>query len=193
MNSPIGMGNREPIVSWVTKWHTGKHPDTPTTGVEIGVYRGEVSALLLKAVPQLSLYMVDPWRVAETDSDYLKTQDPTALQNADEHINNYLTALHVTELAARRRTVLRLKSQTAFERLGGRLFEFVFIDGDHSESAVQWDVENWWQKVRSGGMLLGHDYGEPQYPWIKPIVDEFAARNGLQLAVDGECWRIDKP
>ena len=36
----------------------------PLTGVEVGVFRGETSAILLRELPRLRLYLVDPWRVA---------------------------------------------------------------------------------------------------------------------------------
>jgi len=36
--------------------------------------------------------------------------------------------------------------------------DFVFIDGDHRYECVKADVEAWLPKVKSGGILAGHDY-----------------------------------
>jgi hypothetical protein len=52
----------------------------------------------------------------------------------------------------------------------------VFVDGDHSYSAVIADLTFWWKKVRSGGQLLGDDF------WMTDVsraVNEFAQRNQL--------------
>lgn len=37
-------------------------------------------------------------------------------------------------------------------------FDFVFIDGDHSYSAVEFDIQNTLSLVCSGGVIAGHDY-----------------------------------
>jgi predicted O-methyltransferase YrrM len=37
--------------------------------------------------------------------------------------------------------------------------DFVFIDGDHSYEAVKADIQAWLPKVKSNGLLAGHDYG----------------------------------
>ena len=47
----------------------------------------------------------------------------------------------------------------------------VFIDGDHSYNAVLADLKLFWNKVRSGGQLLGDDY------WMNDVhraVDDFS-------------------
>lgn len=36
--------------------------------------------------------------------------------------------------------------------------DFVFIDGDHSHSAVKKDLATYYPKVKSGGIVAGHDY-----------------------------------
>jgi predicted O-methyltransferase YrrM len=41
-------------------------------------------------------------------------------------------------------------------------FDFVYIDGDHSEAAVIADLMAWGPKVRKGGVLSGHDWNLPE-------------------------------
>lgn len=36
--------------------------------------------------------------------------------------------------------------------------DFVFIDGDHTETAVDADIEAWLPRVKFGGVLAGHDF-----------------------------------
>ena len=71
-------------------------------------------------------------------------------------------------------------------------FDFVFIDASHEYEHVKTDIENWFPKVKSGGVLAGHDYG-----W-KGVVDalkEFAEVKSLtvyELPHDGPSWLIQK-
>lgn len=39
-------------------------------------------------------------------------------------------------------------------------FDFIYIDGDHSFEAVKFDVAHWWDKLKIGGVLAGHDFGK---------------------------------
>jgi hypothetical protein len=50
--------------------------------------------------------------------------------------------------------------------------EVVFIDGNHTKEHVAADIEIWSKKAR---LLLGHDYGYPEYPGVKQAVDEALA------------------
>jgi cephalosporin hydroxylase len=54
----------------------------------------------------------------------------------------------------------------------------VFIDASHAYEDVIADIRLWAPKIRSGGLLCGHDYGmEAYYPqWgVTRAVDEYAA------------------
>jgi len=73
-------------------------------------------------------------------------------------------------------------------------FDFVYIDADHTESAVYADLNAWYCKVRKGGILSGHDYcnailncvdAKVEFGVI-PAVDKFVAENKLDLHVDNE-------
>ena len=50
--------------------------------------------------------------------------------------------------------------------------DLVFIDGDHSYEGCKADIEAWLPKLRSGGVLAGHDYGHKRFPGVKQAVDE---------------------
>lgn len=211
------MGNRRPILEWVSelqqrresayedavfaiKQSGGSEDDirallTPysLTGVEVGVYRGETSNALLTAFPQLTLYMVDPWTEFAENSEYRLSGDGVAKLTQAEADENRRIAEDVTAFAAKRRTILKLTSKRGFERLGGRLFEFAFLDGDHTYDAVAWDAEHWYRLIRQGGILMGHDYGHRRHKGVKKAVDEFAKREQFELVVDDGCWMVVKP
>jgi hypothetical protein len=84
-------------------------------------------------------------------------------------------------------------------------FDFVYIDADHTESAVYADLNAWYKKVRPGGVLAGHDYCDMTLIYgpetvkfgVIPAVNKFVQENKLQLHVDNEepwhDWFIVKP
>ena len=101
--------------------------------------------------------------------------------------------------------VIKDFSLSACSKFEDEYFDFVYIDADHTESAVWADLNAWWSKVRHGGILAGHDYcvttlnyGEDKIQFgVIPAVDRFIAENKLSLHVDDELpwhdWFIPKP
>jgi cephalosporin hydroxylase len=61
--------------------------------------------------------------------------------------------------------------------------DFVFIDANHSYEHVIADIKAWMPKVKHGGLLSGHDYGEPCE--VKRAVDEML---GGKISLMGTCW-----
>lgn len=39
--------------------------------------------------------------------------------------------------------------------------DMVFIDGDHSYNGVLRDIETWYPRIKTGGLISGHDVGHP--------------------------------
>ena len=54
--------------------------------------------------------------------------------------------------------------------------DFLYVDGDHSETGIRGDIETWVQHVRAGGIMVFHDYGRPEWPDVHKVVDEYANR-----------------
>lgn len=67
---------------------------------------------------------------------------------------------------------VRHSSQEALPLLRSGGFDFIFIDGDHTELAVIHDVEQALRLLRPGGVLAVHDYGEDSCPDVKTALDE---------------------
>lgn len=101
--------------------------------------------------------------------------------------------------------VIREFSDVAAQQFEDNFFDFVYIDADHTKVAVEKDIMAWWPKVRSGGVLAGHDYveivldcGEEKVEFgVIPAVNEFVANNKLDLHVDNDhpwkSWFVPKP
>lgn len=68
-------------------------------------------------------------------------------------------------------------------------FDAVFIDADHSYSAVTADIKAWLPKVKKGGILAGHDYDNDAWVSVKNAVDDFF---GDRVKIMGRCWIYNK-
>jgi len=71
--------------------------------------------------------------------------------------------------------------------------DFAFIDANHSYEGASADAAAWFPKVKPGGWLCGHDYGNPRWG-VQRAVDEFAAKIHLPVETDEDrTWFIQVP
>lgn len=54
----------------------------------------------------------------------------------------------------------------------------LFIDADHTRDSVQKDIDAWGPKLLPNGIVVFHDYEHSEWPDVKVVADEWAARNG---------------
>lgn len=59
--------------------------------------------------------------------------------------------------------------------------DMVFIDSDHSYEGMVRHLEAWPSKVKSGGIVAGHDYDPSAWPGVFRAVNEWCARRGHKL------------
>jgi hypothetical protein len=172
----------------LVEWYRNLAP--PLLGVEVGVFRGETAESLLRELPQLTLWMIDPWKPYQG----LSRLDSLEAKQWEEAME---AALLWTEFAQDRRGVLRETSLKGATRFSDGNLAFVHLDGDHRYPSIVSDLQAWWPKVRSGGQLTGHDYGvygDKTGVWgVKQAVNEFAAHHDreVELGLDGT-WRMIK-
>lgn len=54
-------------------------------------------------------------------------------------------------------TIVEKRSDNAFKDVPDNSIDFLFIDGDHRYTQCRRDLDNWWPKIKTGGMICGHD------------------------------------
>jgi len=143
-----------------------------TKGAEIGVWKGKWSARLCLDNPALVMLCVDPWTAY---GGYHDTRNQQSVLDAA-----YAEARE--RLARFRCTLIRKASAAAAAEVADGSLDFVYIDANHGEAFVREDLTAWAPKVRSGGIVAGHDYlWRPKKPHIqvKPAVDRFVAERGI--------------
>ena len=152
---------------------------TGIVGAEIGVQQGRMAKRMLKWPALKEYWCIDPWK--EYDG-YMK--------GAGFHQITMHNFLHTAALFTDKVRILTLKGCEAAPIFPPKHFDFVFIDGDHSYVAVGQDILDWAQKVKVGGWLCGHDYGQESCSGVKQAVDEIF-RSGVKTGPD-YTWFIQR-
>jgi predicted O-methyltransferase YrrM len=114
-----------------------------TLGAEIGVERGINAKQMLDRIPGLHLICVDPWRP------YLRTTQ----EKVDKRKESCKRRLRDRDVE-----YLTMPSVEASTQIKDRSLDFVYIDGLHDFDSVIQDILAWVPKVRTGGIISGHDF-----------------------------------
>ena len=123
------------------------------TGIEIGAGPGTLTvALMTKAPTVKKLYSIEPFLVNklsdQTDHFPQKVLD-------GNRANFFRTTM--SYLIENRLIFLQSFSDDAVKYVPKEV-DFVWVDGDHTESQVFRDIENYLPLVKKGGIFGGHDY-----------------------------------
>lgn len=166
-----------------TLWAQFLRDQQVRTMAEIGVYRGQFAARMLKAAPDLVEYfMVDPWRHIPDWNKPANTDDGVFEQV-------YRDSLAATDFAAHKRRVLRGRTTEVVGQIPDGSLDFVYIDGDHTLRGITIDLVATYPKVRDGGWIAGDDFCSSiwqhsrQYEptLIFPLAVHFAEALGLTI------------
>jgi len=129
---------------------------------EIGVMKGETAMFLLKNCPQIEAYLL---------------VDPKIHYPFYEAVMKYKTSF------------FKMKSEQAALLIADKSLDLVFIDGLHDFRNVTLDLNLWLPKVRKGGILCGHDYGQLTVSYRNKIevteaVDKFFGAENIDYILD---------
>jgi len=174
------------------------------SAVEIGTHRAHFTHAFLVRWNGRLLYCVDPYTTPpgyEGQADDLKR-----LWKTDgDRDKDYRHAKDKLSWLAPRYTFVRKCSHEAAPTFLNNSLDFVYLDGDHRRDMVRHDLLLWWPKVKSGGIIAGHDFicpGEPGGGWGKDIqmaVHDFTMGTGSDVYLvpetKAEPWSfyIEKP
>lgn len=114
-------------------------------GIEIGTCYGASTFHFLEMLPNSRVIAIDPY--SDEGYDQMATRVPA-----------YESFQKLMELYPNRITLIRKTSDDAVSEIEDNLIDFVFIDGFHSNEQVKKDIENYYPKLKSGGLMSGHDY-----------------------------------
>lgn len=119
-------------------------------GAEVGVQRGVNASHIRRHWKGEKLFLVDSWKP------YFGTT-VDAIQH-EIYLNDCRN--HMAEFAPGSYEVMRMTSLDGCAQLTerGLMLDWVYLDAAHEYEKVVQDIGIWWNRVRSGGVIAGHDY-----------------------------------
>jgi hypothetical protein len=153
--------------------------------LQVGAYTGDASDWLLTSIlldPSSTLTDVDTWQ--GSDEREHEAMDFDAIYGI------YLNRMDKYE------NVMSIKGDSTYVLPNLKeKYDFIYIDGDHTEKAVYRDATNAWLLLKSQGILAFDDYlwGQDVHPSLRPMI---AIDNFLQekqgeyvlLSQDYQVW-----
>lgn len=135
--------------------------------IELGVAEGVFSEMILQSYPVKHLYSVDMWA---GDSGH----DDRQHERACKRLNAY----------SDRNTIMKMKFEQALEHFPNSFFDFIYIDGyAHTGQDNGKTLDDWWPKLKLGGVFSGDDYCKKSWPRTVSVVDNFCKNHNLDLNI----------
>ena len=110
-----------------------------------------------------------------------------------QHEHFYSSARARLEPFGDRSTIWRMSANEAAPRIPRHSLDFVYIDARHDFDSVLEDLDAWYDKVRPGGIIAGHDYLDGNLPagdfGVKSAVDAYFLAKSLPVC----CTLLDQP
>lgn len=152
--------------------------------VELGFYAGRSTAVMapICKTNNNEYYAVDNCKGCDPRDPATKAQQSRDMRRIFEsNMRNLdiLTYIHVYEMNSVSAAIMFFDGSV----------DFCFVDASHVAEDVKKDIKAWWPKIKSGGVLGGHDY---TWGSVRGVVNDFANLNGLSLIINGNCWKIIK-
>ena len=126
-------------------------------GAEIGVFRGEFSATILRALEPTELHLVDPWDIAYGEKypdwgDYTQRGQLTTARALAETVSRTTSSFKTKVIVAKDFSLPWL------EKAPDAYFDWIYIDSTHTYEDTARELALGARKVKRDGILCGHDF-----------------------------------
>ncbi len=177
------VSNRESFL-----FEVGKFIPIGSACCELGVLHGDFSQSILKILNPEVLILVDPFSVSEN-----KYNDGLTTSYSTEHDYVDLLKRFQQQIYSKQVIVNRKYSFYAVNQYSDSIFNFIYIDASHLYEDVKRDLNDWLPKLKSGGILAGHDYITLNDFGVIQSVDEFCIENNFEMILfnkNGGDWAL---
>ena len=147
-------------------------------GAEIGVFRGRHAFHILNNISIRNLYLIDP---------YESYEEFGSKGMYDELLDAKIEAGFALREFDNISWIYKNSSDAV--KLVPNNLDFVYIDGNHEYNFVKEDIENYYPKLKVGGVLGGHDITIPD---VAKAVCELVAKYDLEINIRLDDWWIIK-
>lgn len=140
--------------------------------VEIGVAENRNGSVLISSPNITKMYFIDVWQTINQDGDGSYDQE--------WHDNNWKEAHERVELWKEKAIFLRGLSKDMIKKIPDNSLVLAYIDADHSFEGCLRDLLDIYPKVKTGGIISGHDFANLHYG-VNKAVKTFILSNGYSL------------
>lgn len=144
-------------------------------GVEIGVWKGQFSKIILEKINPKMFYLIDPWEGTIMSGD--KNGENISHINGPEYLANHI----LPEFLFLDNVKILNTYSNILQIFPDEYLDWIYIDGDHNYESVKHDLEVSYPKIKQGGYITGHDYTTSMFPGLVKAVDEFCLKYGLSI------------
>ena len=126
-------------------------------GAEIGVFRGQFSAVLAETLQPSRLYLVDPWRRLGPTFGWGEDSAYTGFGKLTTERALHDTIRHVAGFPQMDVKVVEAYSKEFFSELEEKL-DWVYLDASHQYDKTLHEITMASRALKSGGVILGDDW-----------------------------------
>lgn len=156
--------------------------DREIVAVEIGTLEGYNAKSILKELNIKKLYVVDPYK---NYPDY-SNSEPEIVKKLKEYQKRAKRRLRKYKDKI---VWIEKLSDDAVKDIPNNI-DFIYIDGNHEYEYIKRDMENYWTKVKKGGILAGHDI--TGVGGVRRAFVEFCYKNKLKPHITRTDWWVVK-
>lgn len=163
-------------------------------GVEVGINQADSFCTILENCPSVKeLHGIDQWLPYK---DLLKNPyDGTPAYTVDARAIEIIKHVALTNIKystySGKARIYEGDSKTIVKSFENNYFDFAFIDSYLSYEQTVSDLEDWYTKVKPGGIFSGHDY---DIEVVEQAVTEFRCKNNITatLSIFDNTWAWKK-
>ena len=167
----------KPSIRFAKEYFKNKKIDA----IEIGTWEGKNAKDILDNLNINEIYLIDPWIEYE---DYREWKNPHPQKELD---GAYQKTKRLLKSYQNKIIYLKNFASKVIDKVP--VVDYIYIDGNHTYKYVLEDCENYWGKVKDGGVMAGHDIDLKE---VAKAVQEFCNKRNLIFQVNGMDWWIVK-
>lgn len=175
-------------------------PENPVCA-EIGVHQGIFSRTMFDVLNPSKLYLIDPWEVGSDKNTELKTYPPSHVIQ-EGLFTAYSTQTDMDAVQSRFHREINeekviLKKGYSYDVVSSfpdDYFDFLYIDATHIYECVKADIMMFLPKLKTKGLMCGHDYYDIPSFSVIPAIDEVVNNGTFQWVAlsDQTDWALTR-
>ena len=159
------------ISDWELTHQITKYQTTGCVWAEIGVHQAHNAEYIFKNFNIEKMYLIDPYIPYDAIApEFMNTKE---LHQAHKEI-----AQKKLEPFKDRCVWLEDLSQNVLHLIDDESVDIVYVDGEHSHKATLLDMNNYYDKIKDGGLMVCYDWQEPE---VKRATMDFCINKNIEF------------